>query len=463
MEPLFGLVAAAITMSVAFLVSSERRRARLRAWRQAAQRVGLARVEEAEGGFFEGGFLLGHAGDLHVRLESYHRGKYENGTRIVVSGFGHGAGGLSLRREGLSTAIERRFVGEREIEVGDRSFDDEYYVQGRAPLALALLDPETRRLLGGLLRGQVSGVDVDASLGDGVLEVRFKESGFTGNRERAPLILEGVLDVARRLVAPVDVAARLAVNLPTEPRPGARLQAVLVLAREFPDHPATREALRSRLQDESREVRLRAAMALGDEGRATLLDLVEGAGADDSVAARAVSSLGSGLPAERVEAVLGRALGGQGRTQTAKACLEALAVKESPRAEGLMLGALRHEDEDVALAATRALGRAGTVASVPALREAAEARSGLRGPVRQAIAEIQARLDRAEPGQLSLAGGEAGALSLAADAGEPGRLSLAETATGAPIAWEEFEEERGAGTRPKREGDRSGVSGPPSR
>ena len=83
-----------------------------------------------------------------MRLESYRRGKYEHGTKIVVTGLGHGAGGLSLRREGLSTAFEKRFIGEREIEIGDPSFDEEYYVQGQAPLALALLDPETRRRLG---------------------------------------------------------------------------------------------------------------------------------------------------------------------------------------------------------------------------------------------------------------------------------------------------------------------------
>ena len=83
--------------------------------------------------------MTGRSGDLRVRLEQYRRGKHEHGTKIVITGLGHGAGGLSLRREGLGTAIEKRFIGEREIEIGDPSFDDEYYVQGQAPLALAIL------------------------------------------------------------------------------------------------------------------------------------------------------------------------------------------------------------------------------------------------------------------------------------------------------------------------------------
>jgi HEAT repeats len=432
MEPLFGLVAVAIAASIAYLVTSERRRAQLRAWRQAAERAGLADVEEAEGGVFEGAFVHGRSGELRVRLESYRRGKYEHGTKIVVTGLGHGAGGLSLRREGLSTAIEKRFIGEREIEIGDPSFDDEYFVQGRAPLALALLDPETRRCVAELLRGRVSiphetGVDVGPSLSDGVLEVRVKESGFTGNRERIPQILASVLEVARRLVAPADVAARIASNLRAEPEAGARLRSVLMLAREFPRHPATRDALRACLGDSSGEVRLRAATALGEEGRSTLLDLVERAGTDDWCAARAVAALGERLPAERAEAALRRALGGAGRPETAQACLDALVRLGRAEAEGLILEALRHEDGAVAVAAARALGKVGSVAAVPALHEAMAPRGDLlRSVGRQAIAEIQARLTGAEPGQLTLAGGEAGALSLADEAGEPGRLSLAE-------------------------------------
>jgi hypothetical protein len=428
-EPLLGLIAAAIGASVAYLVTSERRRTQLQTWRLAATRSAISDVEASEGGIFEGAALAGRSGDLRVRLEGYRRGKYERGTKIVITGLGHGAGGLSLRREGLGTAIEKRFIGEREIEIGDPAFDDEYYVQGQAPLALAILEPETRRRLAGLLRGQVAvegrePVEVDATLADGVLEVRVKESGFSGSREHVPVILAGALDVARLLVSPKDVAARIAENVRREPEPGARLRAVLTLAREFSPHPATRATLLAAREDASEEVRLRAAMFLGEEGRETLLDLVARTGTDDACAARAIEALGERLPEGLAEATLRRALGGAGRPLTAQACLQALGRLARPDAEGLLLEALHSEDLPVSVAAARALGRAGAVTAVAPLREAAERGGDLRRAARQAIAGIQARLAGAEPGQLSLAGGEAGALSLAD--GEPGRLSLAD-------------------------------------
>ncbi len=180
-------------------------------------------------------------------------------------------------------------------------------------------------------------------------------------------------------------------------------------------------------------MRLRAAMALGDEGRETLVDLVTRVGTDDSCAARAISALGASLPEGLAEATLRRALGGAGRPQLAQACLEVLGRLGRAEAEGLMLEALREPGPAGPAAAARALGRAGTVAAVGALREAMAPRGDLlRSVGRQAIAEIQARLAGAAPGQLSLAGGEAGALSLAD--GEPGRLSLADDEADGPPA-----------------------------
>ncbi|HEX9189715.1 MAG TPA: HEAT repeat domain-containing protein, partial [Vicinamibacteria bacterium] len=279
-----------------------------------------------------------------------------------------------------------------------------------------------------LLRGHVAGigpdrVEVDTSLSYGRLEVEVKESGFSRNRERVPEILAAVLDVARRLVAPADVPARLAANLAEETEPGARLASLLALAREFPQHPATREALLAARADASEEVRLRAGIALREEGRETLTELVRGAGTSDACAARAVAALDERLPADLATGTLRRALGGAGRPLTARACLEALGRLGLPDHEGLLLGALAAEDREVSLAAARALGQAGTVAAVVSLQESAERGGEHRRAARQAIAEIQARLTGAAPGQLTLAGGEAGALSLAD--GEPGRLSLA--------------------------------------
>jgi HEAT repeat protein len=428
-EPLVALLGGAVAASVGYLIASAQRRGRLAAWRAAAARAGLEGVAESEGGLFGGAFLEGRAGPVRVRFQAYHRGKEEHGTRITISGFGHGAGGLTLRREGLATAFEKRVVGEREIEVGDPRFDEEYYVQGQGPLALALLDQETRRGLGRLLRGRVEvpgseAVSIRPSLSDGVLEAQVREGVFSPGRERIPDVLAAMLEVAPRLVAPPDVAARIAANLRGEPEPGARLQSLLLLAREFPSHPATREALLAGRSDASPEVRLRASMALGDEGRDTLVALTSDESVGDGVAARAVSALGARIPLDVGLAVLRRALSGDGRPGTAVACLDTLGTAGRAEAEPLAIEALRSDAPPVRAVAARALGRVGTVGAVAALREAMDRGELSRGAGRQAIAEIQSRLAGAAPGQLSLAGAEAGALSLAD--GEPGRLSLAE-------------------------------------
>ncbi len=426
MEALFPLLSLAVALSAAYLVNAFRRQKQIRAWERAARHVQLSDVLVSEGGFFDGSRLEGETGALHVRMERYRRGKSHYGTRIVVSGLGHGTGGLSLRHEGLTTAFEKTFVGEREIEVGDPSFDDQVFVQGRAPMAFAVLGPEVRGPLARLLAGRVpigSGepVSVSASLADDRLEVCVRESGFfNANRELLPAILERVLEVARTLSVGDDLPARIAANIEREPSDGVRLKALATLAREFPHHRATLERLRAALQDRSDEVRLRAASALGEEGRATLIEILT-RGAEDSPVARAVAALGEHLPAELAEATLRRALAAGVRRETVLACLEHLRAHGRPEAEALVLEALRQEDGAVVAAAARALGRIGTVAAVAPLLEVG---GGGRGVCRQAVAEIQSRLPGAGAGQLSIAAGEAGELSLA-DA-DPGRLSLAE-------------------------------------
>ncbi len=429
---LFPLMSLAIALSAAYLVNVFRRQKQMKAWERAARQAGLADVHATDGGFFDGGRLEGEAGGLHVRLERYRRGRSHYGTRIVVSGLGHGTGGLSLRHEGLATTFEKTFVGEREIEIGDAPFDDRVFIQGRAPVAFAVLGPEVRGPLARLLAGRVpigSGepVSVSASLADDRLEVRVRESGFfNANRELLPAILERVLEVARSLSVAGDLPDRIAANLERETSDDVRLRALATLAREYPSHPATRERLRAALRDRSDEVRLRAATALGDEGRETLVDILTRA-AEDSCVARAVAALGQHLPAELAEATLRRALAAGTRRETVLACLEHLRAHGRPEAEALVIEALHQEDGAVADAAARTLGRIGTVAAVAPLLEAS---AGGRGVCRQAIAEIQSRLPGAGAGQLSIAAGEAGELSLAG--ADPGSLSLAEQQT-APV------------------------------
>ena len=462
MEPLAALLVGALAASVAYLIASTKARSRAAAWHGAATAVGLTQVEQREslGMVSE---VKGRSGQLEVTLERYQRGKHESGTRITVRGMGHDLGGRSRRRVGLATAFEK-VVGEREIELGDAAFDAELYVQGSAPLARAVLAAKTRRMVTQLLRGQIpagggGSVAARVSLAGDALRAELQQRVFAPPSERLPEVLATLLAVARSLTAPPDIARRVADNLRTEPEAGVRLQNLLLLLREFGDRPATRESLLAVRADASADVRLRAGIALGEEGRDVLLDLAGGDDANDSGAAGAVAALAEGLPRERCEEILLRALRAR-RLATARACIERLGRGGDPATVATLTRVLALESGELAVAAAHALGGLGQSAAqpalvgalasgAPALRTAAAAALGRIGDVdavlplrtaaasssadgalkratRQAVAEIQSRLAGAAPGQLSLVpeAGEAGRLSLV-DTGASGRLSLA--------------------------------------
>ncbi len=202
------------------------------------------------------------------------------------------------------------------------------------------------------------------------------------------------------------------------------------------------------------------SLGLAPEDEAALLALVKRRSTPILKAARAVEDLGDRLPLELAEATLRRALDRRQKA-LAKACLERLAAVSEPRfaqlywralevfpegkiaaraaralarlgasagpsVEALWLKVLeRKPGRRVALIAARALGKVGTAAAVMPLRQL-ETR-GLVEVAQKAIAEIHGRLPAAGHGQLSLAAGEAGALTLAR-AEEPGRLSFADAA-----------------------------------
>lgn len=230
----------------------------------------------------------------------------------------------------------------------------------------------------------------------------------------------------------------------------------------------TAEALRTACSDPSPAIRLRAARKLGAEGRSVLVELVESL-EDDTSSAQAISILERELPSERTIAILDQALQRR-RLQTAHACLvllgryeftpvdtlanvmaresgelavtAALALGETGNAaaEQPLILALQRGQADLRVAAANALARIGSVAAVLPLKEAAERfprNSALLSATRQAIAEIQSRIQGASPGQLSLAATEAGQLSLAE--AEAGRLSLA-TDTGGRLSFQGSEE-----------------------
>jgi HEAT repeats len=386
---------------------------RRQAWMDAAASCGL-KMTEIPGR----SALKAWAGRLEVRIEFFRDQQERSRIVVVIPG---PADFLAVRIRSKLLAREAAIgdasfdvtFSRQEAAIGDVSFDSSFSLEGPRRQMLALLDAKTRRLL---LR----------------LDTRYRLEISTGSLRaeaydgEAPKILPLLLDLGRRLAQSNDaeIPQRLAKNAQRDPEAGVRLQNLLLLTRELPEHPVTIEALRIACSDPSPAIQLRAAEALGAEGRDVLLKLAESM-EDDAVSAQAVSILDRELPFERMTAILDCALRGH-RIRTACACLEALGLSEDAAAvEPVLIPALQHESKEVQTAAANALGRGGSAAAVLPLKEAAE-RSlldrDLRRAARQAIAEIQSRLAGASPGQLSLAGTETGQLSLAAD--QAGHLSL---------------------------------------
>jgi HEAT repeat protein len=408
-------------------------RNRMQAWQKAAVSCGLQIMKTHDSPQLR---LEALAGLLWVRIETC--GDNGRSTRIAV--VAPGSPDFVVVRIRPESSI--LFPSEQEIEIGDELFDSTFIIEGPVGMVLALLDAETRRLLLSL--------KTEARLEICLGELRAEND----SDEKLLALLPLLLDAGKWFARPPDVPRRLAENVRQDPEARVRLQNLLVLIRECSEEPETAEALRAARSDSSPEIRLRAAKALGSEGRDVLLEIAEG-GVDDTLSAEAVSALGRELPFEPAKAILDRALDLR-HLQTAHACVEALGLgggaaavdplarvlaqekgelataavqalgaTGSPAAEAPLILALQHEERDLRIAAANALGRAGSPSAVLPLKETAE-RSWLdrelRRTARQAIIEIQSRLQSASPGQLSLAGAEAGQLSLAQ--ADTGQLSL---------------------------------------
>ena len=417
----------------------------MRTWQAAAAACGLTGLERRGLGLSLEGRLEGMSVILQV------------GTRGSTALTSIRVGGIvdldvvqfGAARDGLPDVHDRPVV-----LTGDVAFDREFQLHGDLVAIQAVFDAPARQALRRLFTGDT---DVPrfarstehalrATLARGELRVEVPGDGADWLRE----MLAQTLDLARRLSRPAEIVAALARNAAQDPEPGVRLQNLLRLIEDYPRHAATRPILQAACADEREEVRLEAALALGgDEGRAVLRALAAGA-KDEACAARALRGLGEDLDPAELLAFLDAALEG-GRWQVAEegvdglrgrggapalarleralrvetrgvalAAARALARPPAPGAEDLLLRlGLTHSSSDVAVAAAVALGLIGTAASVLPLREAGRRRGGeLEAAALQAVGDIQVRLGDALPGQLSLAVGESGALSIAPDTGQ---------------------------------------------
>jgi hypothetical protein len=426
-EPILTIGAMAVVGGVSYLISRSNQKRRTRVWLDAAMACGLRDVTPSAASWSPTRVTAAKGG-LDVEIERYTRGKHSHGTRVTVSGL-HGVAPLGLQAEDFGTALRKGLGGTREVEIGDPGFDSRFLIEGPAPLALAVLDADTRRLVETVMGGRTmvhasrrDWLEGKAELARGKLTVEFPEGISDRVEQHLAGALATILALADHLKVRRDVPRQLAENALHDPLWAVRLANLRTLARECQTHPETSRMLKAARSDPSEEIRLTAALALGPaEGDATLLQLAFG-DAPDAISARATAALGTRLPVPRAIEGLSAALAA-GRLETAAACVEVLSWQaDGPDATGAephLIRAVTHEDERLRIAAVKALGRLGTVRAVIVLREAADQFGGeLRRASRQAVAEIQARAKGATPGQVSLSEGQAaGAVSLAREAG----------------------------------------------
>jgi HEAT repeat protein len=416
-------------------------------WKQAAEACGVTLLERRR---WFGLMLEGRVEGMSVTLQPKTRGSMPL-TSIRVGGVGDlDVVQCGASRDGLPEVVHERPV----VATGDVDFDRAFQLRGDMLSIQAVFDAGTRRALSDLFAGELhvpplaQEGNVRVTLSRGELRVEVPGHGSEWLRE----ILAQVLDLARRLGRPPELATALARNATDDPVPGVRLHNLQRLIEDYPRHAATRPILKAACADEREEVRLEAALALGGEGHDVLRALAVDA-KDVACAARAVRELGAKMEPAELLAVYDAArerrrwtvaeecldgLRGRGgalalerlegalREETrglARAAARALARLPGEGAEDLLLRlGLTHSSAAVAVAAAEALGQIGTAASVLPLREAAEQRGPeLKRAALQAVDDIKVRLGDARPGQLSIASDNSGAVSIAA---EGGQLSL---------------------------------------
>jgi hypothetical protein len=378
---------------------------RLRRWYAAAAACGLANVRTRTRWFPRR--IEADKGSLQVVLTSSAAQEIRGGGSVIVSGVA----------PGLATAAS--------FEPGDPL----PRIGGPALLRAALFDALTRRLVAGLLDSRIERTDGNVEAFRCTVRIVTGVLWVTHESSLTPDALSAVLEIARRLTAPAALELTAAEVLRRETEVPCRVNALKALLEEAPDHPATYEATRACLGDPAPEVRVEAALARS-EGRVVLRELAASAEAPDHVSARAVAALQAELTSAALADVLRTALARR-RPLAAIACIEALG-RRGPDDSPPLVRAIGYGDSGVALAAAVALGRVGATADVVvALREAEPrhaADRAVRNAARAAVGAVQARLEGAAAGQLSVTGDDAGRIALADEAG--GRVALSPSGEG---------------------------------
>jgi hypothetical protein len=438
---------AALTVTGTFgLLAGAFARSEKRLRREALQRAAVAcHLEAVETD--ASGAVAGRRGAQRVRVE-WAGMTGSRFMRVTVEDIEPALQAVSARLHWSSDAI--LLTGD--VEVGDPSFDADVVVVGAPPLVRGLFTADTRALAKDVFNGEAR-----VRMGGGAIVAEFPDGGY-GPRASS---VSALVELARRLQPGLPADQRLAAIVSGDPLASVRVTALETLVGLAPGGDLTRTALRGAAADPAPFVRLKAALALGDEGVPVLQALAAEAGIADQYSSTAVTALGSRLASARarerlevadseMQVLTARALlsllAARGPEEAAVvasfldrranalasvlsptgaamavAAVEALAEARPPASEDALVAVLASSVPGVAQAAAQGLGRIGTARAVPALRQAEAQRGDLRRAARQAIAAIRSRLTDATPGQVSLAGG-VGELSVA-DASD-GRVSL---------------------------------------
>jgi hypothetical protein len=375
------------------------------------------------------GAVLARDGALVVRIATADQDG-RRGPWMEIEGLGRE---VLLDRADVATRLFEA-LGGRDVEVGDPSFDADVMLQGGSSVR-AFFDAETRAIVRDVFTAGFA-----VRVAHGALSASFapqvaRRSYFT------PDTLRTLLQLAHRLEPQADPASRLEQIARGDPLSAVRTAALRMLMEDMGDRTETGRAVRAATRDPDPAIRLMAARALGTEGEPILRELVVDPLQSDAIAEASLAALGPRLTIATARGVLVRAdsarvrsggaalrLVAQGgepevplvadllmRVQGALAiaAIEALATIGGPAVEAPLVEALRPAEPAVAAAAARALARRGSVGAVAALRDAERRGGEVAGPARTAIAAIQARLPGASPGQVSLADGDAGRISIA--------------------------------------------------
>lgn len=359
----------------------------------------------------------------------------ERGTCVVEVSWASEGTSFSVRQDRVDVSLRADREQGFDFLIGDDRFDTKINARGNEVACRAVLDADARAAaLNAFSMLQKLRIE------DGIAFWRF--DGPLYAVESLETALDRMIPAVRGFVLASADLERIAGHVATDPCTGVRLRCLDLLVRKFPNRPETTAAIRAGFSDTDREVKLVAASRLGEEGWAVILESID-AGQPEPVRERAIREVGRQFPSERAVPILRRSIMDplvnvriaaietlaehypedlvkvavrSGAPLEVQEALLAAASKVGAKAELVLLALAERGEDAIRLQAIIGLASVGTVAAIPRLRELGVA--ALRNAVEITVAEIQARLEGAEPGQLTLAEPkDAGALTLTAGEG----------------------------------------------